>query len=41
MNSATKWNSRYQTVKSAKLPPPSHVLAAYTHLLPTAGTALD
>jgi len=39
MNSATEWNSRYQ--KATDMPPPCQVVAAYTHLLPTTGTALD
>jgi len=39
MNSAIEWNNRYQT--TAHKPPPCQVLAAYTHLLPSSGTALD
>jgi len=39
MNSAVEWNNRYQT--TANMPPPCQVLAAYTHLLPSSGTALD
>jgi len=39
MISATTWNSRYQT--ATNIPEPCQVLAAYTHLLPTQGTALD
>jgi 2-polyprenyl-3-methyl-5-hydroxy-6-metoxy-1,4-benzoquinol methylase len=39
MISAKLWNSRYQT--ATDMPPPCQVIAAYTHLLPTAGTALD
>jgi 2-polyprenyl-3-methyl-5-hydroxy-6-metoxy-1,4-benzoquinol methylase len=39
MISATTWNSRYQA--ATDIPKPCQVLAAYTHLLPTQGTALD
>ncbi len=39
MINATEWNSRYQ--KATDMPPPCQVVAAYTHLLPTTGTALD
>jgi tellurite methyltransferase len=34
-----KWNNRYQALTNK--PPPCQVLAAYTHLLPTQGKALD
>ncbi|MCK5522542.1 MAG: methyltransferase domain-containing protein [Thiomargarita sp.] len=37
--SSIKWNNRYQT--TTDMPSPCHVVAAYTHLLPANGTALD
>jgi tellurite methyltransferase len=40
MNSATTWNRRYQTANNI-IPEPCQVVADYTHLLPTQGTALD
>jgi tellurite methyltransferase len=40
MTGATKWNNRYQTLPT-NIPPPCQVVAAYTHLLPATGTALD
>jgi SAM-dependent methyltransferase len=39
MKDITAWNAHYQTV--TELPPPCQVLAKYTHLLPSQGTALD
>jgi SAM-dependent methyltransferase len=40
MTGATEWNNRYQSFLT-DIPPPCQVIAAYTHLLPATGTALD
>jgi len=40
MTAATEWNNRYQTPLT-DIPPPCQVVAAYAHLLPATGTALD
>jgi 2-polyprenyl-3-methyl-5-hydroxy-6-metoxy-1,4-benzoquinol methylase len=39
MISAIEWNNRYQT--TSDMQEPCQALAAYTHLLPSTGTALD
>ncbi len=39
MITATEWNQRYQI--ETRIPAPCPVITAYTHLLPTRGTALD
>ncbi|MCK5719995.1 MAG: methyltransferase domain-containing protein [Thiomargarita sp.] len=41
MDRIIKWNKHYQTIDSASIPLPCQVLKHYSHLLPTAGTALD